>query len=508
MVKVFDEGHIPTSDDHFYACHPVEFDGDEAEGQPWTAVVDTDTTLYVDVLGTAVVGDYLIATTCGGRWVAEKGGGSTAPVCFWFCGPKAVIGCTGGIFGGVKLLVTISGGSVTALTGGGDLSGCTANPNIVIDAPLSGGTTATATAKAGGVISLVLSASVTTLTITNGGTGYAMPPAVAISAPGASGGVNATATATLTGGIVTGLTITNPGSGYLTNPAVSIAPPGGGGVTATATAPISLGGSGYGVAPVVTIAAPGGSGTTATATAVLTGGVVTALNITSKGSLYTTANPVVTIAAPGGGGVTAQASATASPGRVTQITITNPGSGYVDTQPVPSKFTCTVTFGSITIGPLTLTYTGGGSPCTGNNFGGLCGCTWGATCSFTAVPACGPSFAVTGSVCLFCTNSFPGFNIALTWNNGSVGALGTGFACPGSDSGFNPTPCISGTGVLTNRFALAGIVACTSRPYSHVSTTNLSTAFLVSFPERYFLHLAGGGSCPGTSTLTFTFAEA
>lgn len=53
--------------------------------------------------------------------------------------------------------------------------------------------------------------------------GYTSPPPVIIQAPEISSGVQATATAVLTGGVVTGITVTNGGSGYATlRPHVSI----------------------------------------------------------------------------------------------------------------------------------------------------------------------------------------------------------------------------------------------------------------------------------------------
>ncbi len=73
--------------------------------------------------------------------------------------------------------------------------------------------------------------------ITNAGSGYTLPaPAVTISAPNVTGGVNATATSTLsTTGTVIGITITNHGSGYTSTPTITIAAPTSG-TTATATA--------------------------------------------------------------------------------------------------------------------------------------------------------------------------------------------------------------------------------------------------------------------------------
>jgi len=70
----------------------------------------------------------------------------------------------------------------------------------------------------------------------------------------------------------------------------------------------SSGGSGYTSAPTVTIAAPAGGGITATATAVISGGKVTAINVTNPGSGYTSP-PAVTLS---GGGFTSAATAGAT----------------------------------------------------------------------------------------------------------------------------------------------------------------------------------------------------
>lgn len=70
--------------------------------------------------------------------------------------------------------------------------------------------------------------------ITNGGVNY-VTPVVAIAAPPA-GGIQATATAVQTAGVVTGITMTNWGQGYITAPAVTITDSTGPGASATATA--------------------------------------------------------------------------------------------------------------------------------------------------------------------------------------------------------------------------------------------------------------------------------
>ena len=76
-----------------------------------------------------------------------------------------------------------------------------------------------------------------TLTIQYGGTGYATAPTVTIAAPGTTGGKQATATCTISGGVVNTVTITYAGSGYETNPIVTLT---GGGFTTPATITASI----------------------------------------------------------------------------------------------------------------------------------------------------------------------------------------------------------------------------------------------------------------------------
>lgn len=79
-----------------------------------------------------------------------------------------------------------------------------------------------------GAVGAVLSVAVTA-----GGTGYTTAPAVAFT----GGGTGATATATVSGGVVTAVTVTNPGFNY-TGTGVTFT--GGGGTGATATATLSV----------------------------------------------------------------------------------------------------------------------------------------------------------------------------------------------------------------------------------------------------------------------------
>jgi len=78
---------------------------------------------------------------------------------------------------------------------------------------------AASTALAGGAV--------TVITVRNGGAGYTSAPAVTISAPLSPGGTTATATATVSGGVVTAIAInvSGGGSGYTSAPSISVAPP-------------------------------------------------------------------------------------------------------------------------------------------------------------------------------------------------------------------------------------------------------------------------------------------
>jgi Bacterial cadherin-like domain len=134
-------------------------------------------------------------------------------------------------------------------------------------------------------------AGISTLGITNGGTGYTAP--VTVSFTGGSGS-GAAASATLSFG-VSGVTVNN-------------------------------GGTGYSASPTVTLSGGGGSGASATAT--VSGGVITGITVTA-GSGYTS-TPTVTINDPTGTGAGATA-ALSTTGSIATVTLTNPGSGYTST---------------------------------------------------------------------------------------------------------------------------------------------------------------------------------
>jgi FtsP/CotA-like multicopper oxidase with cupredoxin domain len=189
---------------------------------------------------------------------------------------------------------------------------------------ISGGGGAGATATA------AISGNLTSITISNPGSGYTSPPPVYITG---GSGTGATASTSLNGTAVGGITIISQGSGYTSAPAISIGLPGSGGTQALASSTINgfvsgitltSAGNGYTTAPTITLT--GGGGTEAAASALLgVSGAITGFNITNGGSRYLT-NPSVNLT--GGSGTGATASAVVTGGVVTAINVNTGGSGY------------------------------------------------------------------------------------------------------------------------------------------------------------------------------------
>jgi hypothetical protein len=162
--------------------------------------------------------------------------------------------------------------------------------------------------------------SVGSIGIVNRGSGYTSAPTVIISAPSQAGGTNANAVSTLTLGganTVSTVSVSNAGSGYVNAANTTVTFVGGGGSGATAVASLVTfatgtvsvavidGGAGYTNASNTTITFSGGGGTNAAAQAIVTGNVVTSVIMTNTGTGYTnTSNLIVTIA---GGGATTNA---------------------------------------------------------------------------------------------------------------------------------------------------------------------------------------------------------
>lgn len=165
---------------------------------------------------------------------------------------------------------------------------------------------------------LVSIGSVGSIGIVNGGSGYTTTPAVVISAPNQTGGVQAEAEAIITANAVSSIVLTEGGTGYTSPPTITITGGGGSGAnavcslvtfaTGTVSVVVTNGGTGYtNVAnTVVTIA--GGGGANATGQAILSGGQLINVIMTNAGSGYTNAaNITVTITGGGGSNATAKA---------------------------------------------------------------------------------------------------------------------------------------------------------------------------------------------------------
>ena len=76
---------------------------------------------------------------------------------------------------------------------------------------------------------------VVSIAVTAAGTSYATAPTISIAAPNITGGIQATATATVVAGQVTAITVVTAGTGYTSAPALSFSGGGGSGLAATAT---------------------------------------------------------------------------------------------------------------------------------------------------------------------------------------------------------------------------------------------------------------------------------
>jgi hypothetical protein len=165
---------------------------------------------------------------------------------------------------------------------------------------------------------LIFIGSVGQIGIVQGGSAYTSAPAVIISAPNSANGVQATAVATVTANVVSSILITEAGTGYTSSPTVTFNGGGGSGanavagITTFATGTVSVlvtaGGTGYTNASNLTVTIAGGGGANAAAKGIVAGGIVTQVVMTNVGSGYTNAsNITVTIAGGGGTNATAKA---------------------------------------------------------------------------------------------------------------------------------------------------------------------------------------------------------
>ena len=215
-------------------------------------------------------------------------------------------------------LTSLSGGNIAAagtFTGSGISTAQYQNTNLFIGDPVKG-----LYEWDGG--NLVAIGSIGVIGITNPGAGYTSAPDVIIGAPNQTGGIQATAVATITtANTVNTVVLTNAGSGYTSPPSITIK---GGGATTNATAIAQLttfatgtvsvlinsGGFGYGANGSFYVTFTGGGGSGANGTAIVSGNAVTQVIMNNLGSGYTSA-PTVSFANGYTANVTANATATA-----------------------------------------------------------------------------------------------------------------------------------------------------------------------------------------------------
>jgi hypothetical protein len=165
---------------------------------------------------------------------------------------------------------------------------------------------------------LVAIGGVGSIGIVNAGSGYSSTPAVIISAPNQTGGIQAEAEAIITANVVTSIILTEAGSGYTSPPTVTIS--GGGGANANAVASlitfstgtvsvlVTNGGTNYTNVANTVVTISGGGGTNAAGQAIISGGQIINVIMTNAGSGYSNASNI-TVTITGGGGTNATAKA-------------------------------------------------------------------------------------------------------------------------------------------------------------------------------------------------------
>jgi hypothetical protein len=167
-------------------------------------------------------------------------------------------------------------------------------------------------------VNLVSIGGVGAIGIVRGGTGYTSVPAVVISAPNQTNGVQATANATISANAVSFITLSDAGSGYTSPPTITIV--GGGGTNANVIASVytfaqgtvsvlmTNNGTGYTNSSNISLTITGGGGANATGIPIISGNIVTQVIMTNNGTGYTNqANISVSITGGGGSNATAKA---------------------------------------------------------------------------------------------------------------------------------------------------------------------------------------------------------
>ena len=206
-----------------------------------------------------------------------------------------------------------------------------ASTTVIVSAPPAGGTTATAEAVIdfGSYIPGITPGAVTSVNILTAGSGYATAPSIIINGVGSGASAQTTVT-----GEIDRIEIISAGRGYESVPAVSITGGGGSGASATATRTGSVntitiidGGAGFTGNPTLEFIGgglPNGSPGHAQAIVSAIDSVVSTVTLVDAGDNYTS-NPAISVTGGGGSGPTLRARIN---GQVRTITVTDPGSDY------------------------------------------------------------------------------------------------------------------------------------------------------------------------------------
>ena len=149
-----------------------------------------------------------------------------------------------------------------------------------------------------------------------GGTGYVLANTQITLSGGGGNGV--IITPTIGSGIITALTITNAGSGYFNTPTITITS----GITGTTSI---VGGSGY-TNGTFNLGISGGGGSGCTGTFTIAGNILSSITITNAGTGYTSAP---TLSFPNAGGTGASATATLGTGASATAVVGTGASAYV-----------------------------------------------------------------------------------------------------------------------------------------------------------------------------------
>ena len=171
-----------------------------------------------------------------------------------------------------------------------------------------------ATTTGGALLNVFVGGSInTTVTITNGGSGFLEAPALIVVPPSTQGNqpyIPATATCTISGGVINAVTVTNQGAGYVAAPTILVVNQEGDLTGSWSTAVLTTTLTNSGQISAVTVASPGTAtftsvptitfgGTSAPASAAATALMnfsITALTINAAGTGYGNAQQTITLA--------------------------------------------------------------------------------------------------------------------------------------------------------------------------------------------------------------------